>query len=109
MQNTFILPNNNVINKTIQPKSTFNGIIHKKLSSINRCSLIHNYKFISNQDILLNNRNNFIVACKPTKASEFRDMTFDEIDAAVIECKKELYFLRAKLATRQDYKPHMYK
>ncbi|KAI3432766.1 hypothetical protein D9Q98_004306 [Chlorella vulgaris] len=46
---------------------------------------------------------------KPTKAAEFRGMSSEDIDAAVLECKRDMFSMRIKFAKREDWKPSDYK
>lgn len=46
------------------------------------------------------------IAARAGKASEFRSLSVDEIDAKVADLKKELFGLRIKQKTRQELKTH---
>ncbi|PSC74452.1 50S ribosomal [Micractinium conductrix] len=50
-----------------------------------------------------------VVAAKPTRAAEYRAMSAEQIDAAVQDCKREMFSMRIKFAKREEWKPSDYK
>ncbi|CCP38127.1 50S ribosomal protein L29 (plastid) [Chondrus crispus] len=44
-----------------------------------------------------------------TKINNIQDLTNEKIEARIIEIKKDLLQLKIKKATRQSFKPHIFK
>eukprot|EP00803_Ostreobium_quekettii_P002295 evm.model.scf_18.28 EVM.evm.TU.scf_18.28 scf_18:179151-179806(-) len=54
-------------------------------------------------------RRGMAAMAKPTKISEFRGMSAEEIDAEVEKCQRALYDLRVKKYTGQPFKSHEFR